>query len=73
MLLDQVHKKLNLSCYESYLNKKLSLTTIAKLDLDALKKLQIEKYVFIRDLIDDALKTKKDWSEGEWQQLMLSA
>lgn len=58
--------------YESYLNKKTSLTSITKLDLDALKKLEIEKYVLIRDLIDDALKTKKDWSEVEWQQLMLS-
>lgn len=58
--------------YESYLNKKTSLTNITKLDLDVLKKLEIEKYVLIRDLIEDALKTKKDWSEGEWQQLMLS-
>jgi hypothetical protein len=58
--------------YESYLNKKTSLTSITKLDLGALKKLEIEKYVLIRDLIDDALKTKTDSSEGEWQQLMLS-
>lgn len=58
--------------YESYLNKKTSLTSITKLDLSALKKLEIEKYVLIRDLIDDALKTKKNWSEGDWQQLMLS-
>lgn len=58
--------------YESYLNKKSSLTSNTRLDLDALKRLEIEKYVLIRDLIDDALKTKKDWSEKEWQQLMLS-
>lgn len=58
--------------YESYLNKKTALTSITKLDLDALKKLEIEKYVLIRDLINDALATKKDWSEGNWQQLMLS-
>ena len=58
--------------YESYLNKKTSLTSITKLDLDALKKLEIEKYVLIRDLIGDALKTKTDWSESEWQKLMLS-
>lgn len=58
--------------YESYLNKKTSLTSITKLDLNALKRLEIEKYVLIRDLIDDALKTKKDWSESDWQQLMLS-
>jgi len=58
--------------YESYLNKKMSLTNIAKIDMDALKKLEIEKYILIRDLIQDALNTKRDWSESEWQQLMLS-
>ena len=58
--------------YESYLNKKTSLTRTAKLDLDTLKKLEIEKYVLIRDLIDDALRTKMDWSEHDWQQLMMS-
>ncbi|MCC6963961.1 MAG: DUF4263 domain-containing protein [candidate division Zixibacteria bacterium] len=58
--------------YESYLNKKTSLASITKLDLGALKRQEIVKYVLIRDLIDDALKTKKNWSEGEWQQLMLS-
>lgn len=58
--------------YESYLNKKSSLTGALKLDLDILKKLEIEKFVLIRDLIKDALTTKKDLSEGEWQQLMLS-
>jgi hypothetical protein len=58
--------------YESYLNKKTALTSNTKLDLSTLKKLEIEKYVLIRDLIDDALNTKKCWSENEWQQLMLS-
>lgn len=58
--------------YESYLNKKSLVTSTSKLDLDALRKLEIEKYILIRNLIDDALKTKKDWSENEWQQLMLS-
>jgi hypothetical protein len=58
--------------YESYLNKKASLTSITKLNLDELKQLEIEKYILIRDLINNALKTKKEWSEGDWQQLMLS-
>ncbi|TDK48133.1 Shedu immune nuclease family protein [Antarcticimicrobium luteum] len=58
--------------YESYLNKKATLTTAKALDLDALKKLEIEKYVLIRDLIQDALATKTNWSEGDWQKLMLS-
>lgn len=58
--------------YEGYLNKKSLLAGTTKLDLDALKKLEIEKYILIRDLIEDALKSKRDWSEDEWQQLMLS-
>ena len=58
--------------YENYLNKKTSITGITKLDLSALKRLEIEKYVLIRDLIDDALKTKKHWAESDWQQLMLT-
>jgi antiviral defense system Shedu protein SduA len=58
--------------YENYLNKKTSLTDTTKLDLDVLKKLEIEKYILIRDLIKDALRTKKDQSERNWQKLMLS-
>lgn len=59
--------------YETYLNrKKTSVTSATKLDLTVLKKLEIEKYVLIRDMINDALATKQDLSEGEWQQLMLS-
>lgn len=58
--------------YENYLNKTKSLASIAKLDLDTLKELEIEKYVLIRNLIDDALRTKKDWTEAEWQQVMKS-
>jgi hypothetical protein len=58
--------------YESYLNKKTSLASTTTLDLDTLKKLEIEKYILIRGVINDALATKKDWSEGDWQQLMLS-
>jgi hypothetical protein len=57
--------------YESYLNKKTPATSSAKFDLGPLKKLEIEKYTFIRDQIDNALKTKMNWSEKEWQQLML--
>lgn len=56
--------------YESYLNKKKDVIT--RLDLSALKKLEIDKYVLIRDLIDDALKNNKFLSEGDWQNLMIS-
>lgn len=59
--------------FETYLNKKkTALTGITKLDLSVLGKLEIEKYVLIRDLIKDALATKQHLSEREWQQLMLS-
>lgn len=57
--------------YERYLNKNKSITT-TKIDLNALKKLEIEKYILIRDLIENSLATKKNWSEGDWQKLMLS-
>lgn len=58
--------------YESYLNKKSALADPKTLNLDALKTLEVEKYLLIRDAIQDALATKKDWSEGDWQKLMLS-
>lgn len=58
--------------YDSYLNKKSKvLPSTAKLDLKVLEKLEIEKYILIRDLISDALVNKKDLSENEWQKLML--
>lgn len=58
--------------YENYLNRKKSLTSNIKIDLDLLKKLEVEKYTLIRDLIKSSLATKKNWSEGDWQKLMLS-
>lgn len=58
--------------YESYLNRNKSLGKNITLDLDAVKRLEIEKYTLIRDLIKDALATKKNWSESDWQKLMLS-
>lgn len=58
--------------YENYLNRNKSLGKNITLDLDAVKRLEIEKYTLIRDLIKDALATKKNWSEGDWQKLMLS-
>lgn len=58
--------------YESYLNKKSkALPGTATLDLSVLEKLEIEKYILIRDLISDALVSKKNLSENEWQKLML--
>lgn len=58
--------------YENYLNKKSVFPADTKLDLKELKKLEVEKYILIRDLIADALETKKDWPEYDWQRLMLS-
>lgn len=57
--------------YERYLTRKTSLTESAILNLGELKKLEIEKYRLIRDVISNALNTKTDWAEPHWQQLML--
>lgn len=56
--------------YEDYLNKKMRGHT-TKLDLGFLKAVEIEKYLLIRNFIKDALATKADLSEGEWQALMM--
>lgn len=58
--------------YEAYLNKKKSHTKKARPDFETLKKLEVEKYLLIRDTVDDALRTKTNWSEKDWQQLMIS-
>lgn len=60
------------SRYENYLNKKLAGKTGPTFDLEELKKMEIEKYILIRNLIVDALETKLDISEREWQSLMMS-
>lgn len=57
--------------YENYLDKRMKGRT-KRLDLEFLKAIEIEKYILIRDLIKDALETKSDLSEGEWQKLMIS-
>lgn len=57
--------------YETYLNKKKTLLPCTtKLDLSILKRLEIEKYVLIRDTLTDFLTTKQHLSEHEWQSLM---
>ncbi|SHJ95204.1 protein of unknown function [Aureimonas altamirensis DSM 21988] len=58
--------------YETYLNKKMAGTASMKIDLDDLKKLEIEKYVLIRELIRDALENKTNLTEQEWQKYLLS-
>lgn len=58
--------------YEKYLNRKQSHNSAAKIDMEELKKLEIEKYVLIRELIDNALTNHTNWDEKQWQQLMLN-
>lgn len=58
--------------YEKYLNRKLAGNADVRIDLDFIKKQEIQKYILIRDLIKDALINKKEMSEGEWQKLMMS-
>lgn len=57
--------------YEDYLDKRMNGRT-TRLDLEFLKTIEIEKYILIRDLIKEALETKSELSEGEWQKLMIS-
>lgn len=56
--------------YEAYLNK-VTPKIKNNLDLNIINELEIEKYNFIRNSIEDALKTKKNWSEKQWQNLMV--
>ncbi|KGJ03421.1 hypothetical protein IT41_14070 [Paracoccus halophilus] len=58
--------------YEDYLNKKMVVKGGLKLETADLKKLEIEKYVLIRKLINDALENKTDLAEEQWQIYMLS-
>ncbi len=58
--------------YEAYLDRKSAITgATTVLDLEKLKKLEIEKYILIRDLIQNALTTGADWPERSWQELMI--
>ncbi|WP_105457563.1 Shedu immune nuclease family protein [Escherichia coli] len=56
--------------YETYLNK-IEPIRKSNLDLTTINKLEIEKYTLIRDTIKNALDTKQDWSEKDWQKLMV--
>lgn len=58
--------------YESYLNKRLAGAAHLTPGFEEIKAFEIEKYVLIRDLITDALKTKQNVHEKEWQALMSS-
>lgn len=57
--------------YEQYLNKKSLINHQSRLELDVLNKREIEKYTLIRDVIKDALKSKTNLSEDDWQRLMI--
>ncbi|MGJ3348733.1 Shedu immune nuclease family protein [Morganella sp. Je.2.23] len=56
--------------YEAYLNK-IASTTASSLDLKTINELEIKKYALIRDVIENALSSKKDCSEKDWQKLMV--
>lgn len=58
--------------YEIYMSKKNSTKNGRKINIDGIKKQEIEKYILIRDVIKDALATKIEMSEAEWQSLMIS-
>ena len=56
--------------YEEYLNK-VETKRVSALDLSVINELEMDKYTFIRDSIQDALKAKRNWSEKQWQNLMV--
>jgi len=58
--------------YEAYLNRKLAKASSPSINLDFLKRFEIEKYILIKNVVRDALENKTDLSEDQWQQLMIS-
>lgn len=57
--------------YDAYLQRKAT-HNVVNLDLEEIKKLEVEKYVLIRNLIKDALRNKLNWVERDWQDLMIT-
>ena len=57
--------------YDAYLQRKAT-HNVVNLDLEEIRKLEIEKYALIRNLIKDALRNKLNWAERDWQDLMIT-
>ncbi|RWL74509.1 MAG: DUF4263 domain-containing protein [Mesorhizobium sp.] len=58
--------------YESYLNRRRSMTTGAPLAQPELLQTEIEKYVFIRDTIAEWLRDGSARAERDWQEMIIN-
>ena len=56
--------------YERYLDRRASVVTDAPLEQVDLIKAEIQKYVYLRDLIAQWLKEEDDRSEEDWQRMI---
>ncbi len=57
--------------YETYLNRTRSAVKLSWLDQQELLQIELQKYIFIRDTIDDLLSSSEQRSERDWQKMIL--
>lgn len=56
--------------YERYLNRRVSVVTDTPLEQEVLIEAEIQKYVYLRDLIAQWLREEEDRSEADWQSMI---
>lgn len=56
--------------YERYLNRRVSLVSDKPLEQRVLIEAEIQKYVYLRDLIAQWLRKEEDRSEADWQRMI---
>lgn len=56
--------------YERYLDRRVSVVTDEPLEQVELIEAEIQKYIYLRDLIKQWLKDEKDRSEADWQRMI---
>lgn len=56
--------------YERYLNRRVSVVTDRPLEQEELIEAEIQKYVYLRDLIAKWLRKEEDRSEADWQRMI---
>lgn len=57
--------------YERYLNRRVSVVTDAPLEQEDLIEAEIQKYVYLHDLIAQWLREEEDRSEMDWQRMIV--
>ncbi|WP_254869836.1 Shedu immune nuclease family protein [Celeribacter sp. HF31] len=56
--------------YERYLNRRVSIVTDRPLEQDVLFEAEIQKYLYLRNLISQWLQEEEDRSEADWQRMI---